>query len=345
MENQVDQVGSINLMSTEPVIEPVNEPVIESVIEPGNEPVIEPVIINVSTNALMTAYEQRLAERQKENELFNLSGRKESDDTEVLKAYEKLIEESNQTRNKDLRAYYTKTLYPGRFNDASSGHFEHVPLDFHKPGLYKEDNFTTIYGNETNLHDNYNPDLFQDVGAGVTKGMIEYRSGFKWNNGLICYNKNFIIIRDEDNTYGQPGFLSGMSFYDRLSVEIMRKYLVVELKNMIISKNVDNSTNPEDIKKFIEHKYRKIYEILLKRLDNPDMTKEELFADAPILKRTMEDEDDEDDEENKTKYTKKLEERIANLEKKFDILSELVKKTLTNEDNSNNKFPYLPKFW
>src|SRR5438309_481593 len=82
-----------------------------------------------------------------------------------------------------------------------------------------------------------NEELFEQInGTEITKGMMQRAQGNRWLNGLIVHNKNSIVIRGQDNNFGQPGFLSGVFFYNRLGVEVMNRYIVPKLIHMVNEK-------------------------------------------------------------------------------------------------------------
>merc|ERR1711916_369226 len=164
----------------------------------------------------------------------------------------------------------------------NNGKFIDVPLDFHKgPFMNPEDEYTIII--EASIRGNCNHEMIKTIGnTEVTYGMKAYAEGVRWNNGLICYNKNNLIVRNGDNTYGQPGFLTGCFYYDRLGVEILERYLVPELIHKANRSEFTIMTDPATVRSFITDRYREIRQTLLDRLNKPDMTEELLFSDAPI---------------------------------------------------------------
>ena len=161
-----------------------------------------------------------------------------------------------------------------------------VPIDFHKgPYMNPEDEYTTIFEgeSESQIEGNCNHNLIKTIGdTEVTCGMKSYAEGVKWNNGLICYNKNNIIVRDTDNNFGQPGFLSGFFYYDKLAIEIMERYIVADLIAKANRSEFTIMTDPNNVRSFIESRYSEVRTVLLERLEDLDMTEVVLFADAPI---------------------------------------------------------------
>ncbi len=212
---------------------------------------------------------------------------KTSDETK-LESYKNIIDTKQNLQGSALKKHMIDQIYTGSID--TQGLFIHCPIDFHKgPFLNKDDEYNIIFGTDTekNIKDNMNHNLFEPIkGTEITKGMLKYAEGIHWNNGLICYNKNNIVIRDQDNNYGQPGFLQVVNFYDNLSVEIMKRYIVPMLIRQINEKIINEKSHPKDIKHSITNMFQNTYYEKLHLLNQDNMVEEKLFEDKP-LKETL----------------------------------------------------------
>lgn len=205
-----------------------------------------------------------------------------------LECFKKIIETKQNLRGSALKNHMMSQIYNGPSD--TQGLFIHCPNDFHKgPFLNKEDEYHIIYGTESEkyIKDNMNHNLFETInGTEITKGMMKRAEGNRWINGLICYSKNNIIVRDQDNQCGQPGFLQVIYFYDNLSVEIMNRYIIPSLIRQINEKTINENVSPNNIKHEITTMYQSIYIDKLNLLNQDNIVKEKLFEDQP-LKETL----------------------------------------------------------
>jgi hypothetical protein len=200
-------------------------------------------------------YIETIETREEQDKLFNLINTPlitRSEARKIIENQDKTINNKTTLKNKMLM-----TRYDNRFS--KQGEFINVPLNFHEG--YTNSNFKYIFKADTNNLKLYNTD---DV---------------IWENGLICSNRNTIVVRDKDNNWGKNGFLQGVFFSDYLSVDIMNKYLIPYLKSEVINKNINCTSNPDEIRKNITDKYNNIYKEKINMLESSDMTIEKLYAD------------------------------------------------------------------
>jgi hypothetical protein len=214
---------------------------------------------------------------------------------------------------RNLKTSMLRTVHNGP--KELQGAKQKVPLDFHKgPYMHPEDEYVTIYQGEWEIDkDNCNFDLIKTIGdTDITYGMKAYAEGVVWNNALICYNKNSIVIRDTDNKYGQPGYLSGFIYYDKLATLIMHKYIVQGLINKANNKEFDPMTDPATIHRYIDSEYQSVRKDLTLLLNSPDITEKELFSNAPVQEELDKPLDPKD------KRIAELEQKVNGLETKLD---------------------------
>ena len=268
---------------------------------------------------LDTAHNNILKSRKEQDELYFkvVTTEKRSD---LKKLYSSMIAKKY---DESLKSKMLRIIHSGPFEE--QGMRIKVPLDYHKgPYMNREDEYVIIYGpNESKINGNCNNVLINTIdNSEVTYGMVEYAEGTKWNNALICYNKNSIVVRDNDNKYGQPGFLTGFVYYDGLGVEIMKRYIINGLIRKVNELNFSKYTDAESVKGYIETFYLKVRTSLLERLDNPnisDITEDELFSDAPQKEELNKVIDDKD-------------RRIADLERRISILEQRLERVLNKID-------------
>jgi hypothetical protein len=231
--------------------------------------------------------EAELARRNQQDSIWKVTNNPESTREDLNRIYTSILTESSKTGKKGVTSLKRTMLRQVHNGDMSKqGRAIDVPLDFHKgPYLNIEDEYSTIFEgeSESKIRGNCNAELIRVIGGTeVTYGMKAYAEGVKWNNGLICYNKNNIVVRNTDNNFGQPGFLSGFFYYDQLGVEIMNNYLVTELIAKANRNEFTIMTDPSSVRNFISSRYQEVRQELEKRLELPNMTESQLFIDAPI---------------------------------------------------------------
>jgi hypothetical protein len=157
-----------------------------------------------SDNLLNIAFMEKMAERRAQDEMFRATTKPTAIRESLNKLYSGILGKSPvNSKPADMKSYMLKRLYDGPL-DLQGKHIK-VPIDFHKgPYMDPDDAYTVIYGAESNISNNCNTKLLKPINdTGVSHGMKAYAEGVMWNNGLICYNKNSIVIREEDNVYGQ----------------------------------------------------------------------------------------------------------------------------------------------
>lgn len=275
-------------------------------------------------------YSAAMEERARDDKIFNMAlslehGKCTSDS--LLEKYKKIIGQTEDLSGSNLKTFMLSRLYDGPMD--YQGRFMACPLDLHKgPFLSSEDKFEYVFNGEMDkgIEQNYNNDLGRSInGTGISQGMMNFAQGKKWCNGLIVYNKNCIVVRDEDNCYGQPGFLSGVYFYNRLAVDIMKQYIVPQLIHQINNKTITSSSNPEEIRDIICSTFSRTYKEKMILLDITDMTTEVLFEDAPP-KETLHVLIDSRDKKIDTleKIVTSLSSRLNQILKKYVELEEMV---------------------
>lgn len=193
------------------------------------------------------------------------------------------------------------------------------------------DSFEIIFGGKTekNIQDNCNSELFKLIPGSdrVTYGMIARLEGHVWSNGLIAHNQDLLIIREADNNYGQPGFLSMLLFDNNLSKEIKNRYLIPDLIQKINDNEITTKTYPESIKNEIIESYKKIYDEKYKLITDSDVStisETTLFADANKIQPT------------KTEAIEAIESKdlkMQEMEKRIDMLT-IVVNTLIDKINA-----------
>ena len=185
---------------------------------------------------------------------------------------------------------YRSKLLNGKFpaDLSKRGIFQKCPSNMHLgPYIFKEDTYIYIYGESTekNIKDNCNETLLEQIeNSHISKGMMNVASGIKWANGIILYNKNSILLREPDNNFGQPGFMSIVSYYDNLSIEIMKRYIVPKLIKEINLNTINTTDGYEVAKKLILDTYGKVYLEKYYIMNQPNidhLNEYTLFSDAP----------------------------------------------------------------
>lgn len=239
---------------------------------------------------------------------------------------------ANKSKGLSGTQYKAKLLdqiYPGALG--AQGNFIRCPLDIHKgPFFYGEDKYTFIYGEETekNIHDNCNEALFMQIdNTEITEGMMKRAEGHNWLNGVVLYNKNSIVIREADNNFGQPGFMRGAFYYDKLGVEVMKRYIVPRLIKEVNDGTINSITGYNDVAKIITETYETVYTNKINALNQANiehLNEVTLFADAPRAEKLNKADKSDVSQENLKKLQQIIESkdrRIDSLEKKVESLS------------------------
>ena len=266
---------------------------------------------------LNISYEAELAKRNQQDSIWKVTNNPEVTREDLNRVYTSILTEDTKDSSSGTSSLKRSMLRQIHSGDMSKqGRVMDVPIDFHKgPFLNAEDEYQMIFEaeSENKIRGNCNAELIKTIGdTEVTYGMKAYAEGVKWNNGLICFNKNNIVVRNADNNFGQPGFLCGFFYYDRLAVEIMERYVVTDLISKANRREFTIMTDPVDVRTFITERYRDVRTELEKKLENPDMTETLLFADAPV-------------KEELNAPLNDSEIRVAELENKVRVLEEQVK--------------------
>jgi len=216
------------------------------------------------------------------------------------------------------------------------GKFVSCPLDIHKgPFFCFEDNYQYIFGEETDkkIHDNCNVDLFKQIdGTKITHGVMKYVEGNRWMNGMICYNQNSICIRNEDNGFGQPGFLSAVYFYDRLGVEIMKQYIVPELIRAVKENRINTSNGWGITRTIITDTYDNVHKSKIAMLNGANIAyvnRSTLFEDAPREEKLVPVPTSPDDIQSLMHVIDEKDRKIDALEKRVESLSVRLNMVLT----------------
>ena len=237
--------------------------------------------MNEQFNSLI---ENEIHNRKEEDEFYS---KLQTENINVLKTRDELIQKYENLKGIKLKEYMLKVIYNFecdiKFNPCPSNYLENNVL-------YEEDKYNYIFGEETNknIKDMCNLEMFklatpENDDNLLTNGMIKYASGWKWNNGAIAYNKNSIVVRLQDNHYGQPGFLECIQFYDRLGIEIMKQYLVHELTIRVNNNQINKNSSSLMIKTQICEQYKQLRDKKINILDDPEITLKILFSDAPNI--------------------------------------------------------------
>lgn len=237
------------------------------------------------SNSFEDVLATKLAQRKQQDDIWKITNDLSTNREDLNKIYTSiLVDDQYDSSKKSLKNLMLQRMYDNNYGEQGSA--VGVPIDFHKgPFMNAEDKYYIIFeaDSESKILDNQNSELIRTIGnTEVTNGMKAYAEGIKWNNGLICNNKNSIILRNADNNFGQPGFLTGFFYNDRLAVEILNRYLVVDLINQAIRNNFTIMTDPDEVKKFITERYNEVRNNLLEKLEDSEMTESQLFFDAPI---------------------------------------------------------------
>lgn len=168
------------------------------------------------------------------------------------------------------------------------------------PFLNEEDRYKIILGeeNEKKITNNCNHELMKTIGGSqVTNGMYRRAKGERWINALIAYNDYSILIRGEDNIYGQPGSLKVIKFSTVLEIEILNRYLIPSLIRMINEGDITDKTSPFEVENIISRLYHTTVYRKLEMMQGPDvglLDEYILFSDAPpaeTLNILMDDKD------------------------------------------------------
>jgi hypothetical protein len=312
--------GNENICST-------NEQIVQALKEnqkiPPQKEITEKIIsVNDGGTKFHEQYMKLLKQREDENNLFDKINNPCISSFALGEAYNKIIECEDKKKSESI-SYYFEQVHNGDMAD--QGKFVNVPLGFHIGGMEK---FVTIYGedNEKNIdpkdmHGNWNEKLGTSIEPGsiITFGMNNYAEGIRWANGLIAYNSNCIIVRDADNRSGQPGFMRGCFFYDRLAIMIMDKYIVPKLIRNVNENLYCDRTDPLTVTKWISDQFSSIYTQKSEQIKTIDSEIDKhLFSDAPqreILNKPL-------DEKDRKIFD--LEKQIKKLSDKVDSLTKIV---------------------
>jgi hypothetical protein len=235
---------------------------------------------NTDNNAFV--HNELLDIRDDQDTLFFIVNNEEITDDDKLQVYKKLIE--NSTKNNNYKIHMLEQIYTGDIT--KQGKPINCPFDIHRGKSEGEDQYQYIFGEETDakIKDNCNFELFKQINeTEITHGMMKHAEGHRWLNGIIVHNKNSIIIRDEDNFFGQPGFLSGVYFYNRLSVEIMNRYIIPKLVSAVNENKINTIDGRSVSLKIILDTYENVYPTKMVALYESDENLNEaiLFEDAP----------------------------------------------------------------
>jgi hypothetical protein len=278
-------------------------------------------------------FDKLLAEKRKErNKQDIVITATYKNDEERLRIYNDIVQESLSIKGNRYIDSMMVQIHPGDIT--KQGIFIPCPNDINKGSFFfAEDKFTILYGAETDkkIRNGCNEELFQCINnTEVTIGMMKSAEGLKWQNGLIAYNKNVIILRDPDNEYGQPGFMQGCYFYNRLGVEVMNRYIVPRLIHEI-NNNVINTTNGYQIaNQLVIETYNNIYAKKLVILNDPERYHIEdsiLFEDAPSREKLL------SSDQLKTTSIKQLIDANFEKDKKIDALEKKLESTNAKLNN------------
>lgn len=222
------------------------------------------------------AYMNELNIRKQQDMVFSVVNNPKLPDFEKHKIYTNIINEANAYSD-DYITYITKQIYSGPID--LQGVFVNCSSDIHHNSS-KNNKYTIIFGN-----DNHNNDFSECINnTEVTIGMLRHTQGEKWLNGLIAYNNNSIVVRDDDNNFGMPGFMKCVNFYNRLGVKIMKDYIVPHLIDYVNCHMINTYKNYSYVRSIICELYSKVLDekmsIINEAIKNgQSITENQLFYD------------------------------------------------------------------
>lgn len=245
----------------------------------------EPIVDNSPTfNDLLTSEKNG---REQQDKVWHVVGTKAAD--ELNEYYSQIladgVESGGQAGVENFEKYMLRVL--SNMNVSWQGKFTSVPFDYHTgPFINPEDEYIIVYGDEQRIKGNCNHAMMETIGnTEITRGMKAYAEKIIWNNGLICYNEDTILVRGEDNKFGQPGSMDGFLCGDRLAIQIMKRYIVPQLIHKTNRDEYTNLTNPRVVREFIVERYTELRNRFLPLLAEEGMTEDRLFDDAPIAEK------------------------------------------------------------
>jgi hypothetical protein len=291
-----------------------------------------------------------MEKREKENLLFGNMGiqawrddhedehtfdaRVEKQNIEITKFCESIIKQSVNKQGKEYIDSLFKIIYSGDLSRQCV--FIPCPQGIHHgPFMDEEDRYHIIFGESSdkkivNEYTFENTEMSEKIlGTNITKGMMQTAKGERWKNGLIAYNKNSIIVRDNDNGFGQPGFLSMVCFYNKIGIEIMKRYIIPTLIRDINNKNITTYSKSEKVHDLIINTYKTVLKNKMEIIDGPDkefLTESILFFDEPsteTVNKSCEPQDEKDKRISELeKIIKLLEFKITSLTSKIAEIEE-----------------------
>lgn len=268
--------------------------------------------------------------RKEEDSLWKLADDPHMSDDVKSHVYNCIVMKSMYLMGSDYKAKLSENVYP---DTGRQGSAMECPIDFHKgPSLFPEDTYTYIYGEETdkNIVDNCNEKLFKSINnTAISEGMMLRSQGHKWLNGIILYNSHSIVIRNPDNNFGQPGFLTGYFYYDRLAIEVMNRYIVPALIKAVNDGTINEKNGYNKATDIISNVYKKVYSEKLNMLSQPNIdhiNEKTLFADAPLIQKIKKAPSKEESDSiiELRKDCEEKDEKIDRLEKRVDALASMV---------------------
>ena len=224
------------------------------------------------------AYKNELKVREQQDMVFSVVNNPKIPDSEKHKIYTSIINKSEPC-NTDYISYITEQIYPGPID--LQGIFVNCPSNMHKHSHF-DNKYIIIFDNES-----HNANLMERINnTEVTIGMLKHTQGEKWLNGLIAYNDNSIIVRDDDNNFGMPGFMQIVNFYNRLGVKIMKDYIVPHLIRCINCGMIDTHKGSEYVRSVIRDIYSRVFNEKMTIINDVkeimcELTENQLFHDLP----------------------------------------------------------------
>ncbi|VBB18499.1 hypothetical protein YASMINEVIRUS_962 [Yasminevirus sp. GU-2018] len=274
-----------------------------------------------NSDSIMSAYEAEMAIREQQNIVYCVANNPHLPDSEKQHMYESIVNKSSRLSGHKYVAYLMEQQYPGDVGGRNV--FVPCPQDIHKgPFMFEEDRYTVIYGYEAdkNISGNCNNELIKTVnGTEVTQGMLNRSKGERWCNGLIAFNKNSIVVRDDDNNFGQPGFNNYVTYCDRLSVEIMNRYVVSELIRKANRFEFTSKTSSSEVRSIITKTFERVYREKMAMIEGCEvahLNETVLFRDEPVREEISKPLD------AKEIKIYELEKKVAYLSEKFNAMAE-----------------------
>ena len=279
-------------------------------------------------DSLAQDYNNEIAKRNEQDMLWKAVNNPKMSDKDKSIIINEVVMKSMYLMGSDYRKKLAEKAYPSYGGQGSA---ISCPSDIHKgPFMNSDDVYTFIYGEETekNIKDNCNEKLFKLINnTEVSEGMALRSQGHKWLNGIILYNAHSIVIRDPDNNFGQPGFLRAYYYADRLSIEVLNRYIVPELIKAVNDNLINEKNGYEKAVDIINNTYKSVYAEKTDMLNQPNIdhiNEKTLFSDAPMTQKLRKAVSEQEGIKELRKSCDDKDIKIDRLEKRVDALSTML---------------------